>query len=63
MNKNNEADKKLITVVCPYCNREQFSFSENAISQTQSIQFVCPECASMVDISKTYEGNLFVQCL
>ena len=63
MSTNIESNKELITVCCPYCNEKQFSFSENAIRKTQSIQFVCPECASRIDISKTHEGNLFVQCL
>ena len=63
MSTNIESNKELITVCCPYCNEKQFSFSENAISKTQSIQFVCPECVSRIDISKTHEGNLFVQCL
>lgn len=63
MSTNNKSNSKLITVSCPYCNEKQFSFSKNAINETESIEFSCPECGSIVRISKTHEENLFVQCL
>lgn len=52
---------ELISVVCPNCGNKTFSFSENALSEKRDMIFVCSECASNVQISKTHEGNIFVQ--
>lgn len=58
-----EKEQELITVTCPECGVKRFSFSENAISVKNGIRFVCTECSSAVQISRTYEGDIFVQCL
>ena len=58
-----DSEEKLITVTCPECGEKRFSFSANAISEKNGIQFVCTLCSSTVQISRTHEGDLFVQCL
>lgn len=57
--ENNE----LITVTCPECGKKYFSFSENAISENNGIQFVCTECSATVQITRAYDGDIFIQCL
>ena len=48
---------------CPVCGKKRFAFSANAISEKNGIQFLCTHCSSNVQISRTHEGDLFVQCL
>lgn len=35
-----DREEKLITVTCPECGEKRFSFSSNAISEKNGIQFV-----------------------
>ncbi|MBO5400480.1 MAG: hypothetical protein J6A14_01435 [Spirochaetaceae bacterium] len=54
----------LITVSCPQCNENLFSFSRNILEDEGGIQFVCANCGSLVKVCYTSpEHEVFVQCL
>ena len=58
-----DCEQELITVTCPECGKKRFAFSANAISEKNGIQFRFTYCSSNVQITRTYEVDLFVQCL
>ena len=57
----NEAN--IITVSCPCCMEQRFSFSRNVLEKEGGILFSCSNCSSLVKICYNEDNEVFVQCL
>ena len=54
----------LITVSCPQCSENLFTFSRNILEDNGGIQFSCSNCSALVHVCYTEpEHEIFVQCL
>ena len=54
----------LITVSCPQCSENLFTFSRNILEGDEGIQFSCSNCSALVHVCYSgLEHEIFVQCL
>ncbi|MBS7294759.1 MAG: hypothetical protein KIG96_05105 [Treponema sp.] len=54
----------LITVSCPQCSENLFTFSRNILEDDEGIQFSCSNCSALVHVCYSgLEHEIFVQCL
>ena len=54
----------LITVSCPQCSKNLFTFSRIILENDGGIQFSCSNCSALVHVCYTEpEHEIFVQCL